>query len=60
MQIQVISIEDYTAIYNELTNTHQQHPTTALTTISGTHHRLGQIVITSDPIRCMLIREKAA
>lgn len=60
MQIVPITLEQFTAIYNELSHIHQHKPTPAVVAYSGAHQRLGKITITSDPLQCLLFREKAA
>ncbi len=60
MQIVPITIEQFTAIFNQLSQVQQHNPTPALVAFTGAHQRLGMVTITSDPLQCLLIREKAA
>lgn len=57
MQIVPITLDQFTAIYNELNQVHQHKPTPAIVAYSGAHQRLGRITITSDPIQCLLVKD---
>jgi len=59
MLVTAITTERFVEIYSELTDIIEQSPNSTTTAYSGTHSGIGRVVITSDPIQCPLIRDKA-
>jgi len=60
MKIKSITTERFVEIYEQLTNISEQSPNSTTTAYTGSHSEIGRVIITSDPLQCMLIQEKAA
>lgn len=60
MQITAITTEQFVEIYEQLTDVAEQSPNQATRAYSGSLSGIGSVVITSDPLHCMLIEQKVA
>jgi len=58
MQVTAITTERFVEIYEQLTGITEQSPNSTTTAYAGSLSGIGDVVITSHAVQCMLIREK--
>jgi len=60
MQVTAITTEQFVEVYEQLTDISGQSPNSTTTAYAGSLSEIGDVVITSDAVQCLLIREKVA
>ena len=56
MEITAITTEQFVEIYEQLTGVVQHKPNSTTTAYSGSLLEGGSVIITSDPVQCLLFR----
>ena len=56
MQVTTITTEQFVEIYEQLTDISEQSPNSTTTAYAGSLSGIGDIVITSDAVQCLLFK----